>query len=126
MARPGPQARREGGRTDTGLNLAPWDEEPVLVADDPPGEPETHPAGCLCGACFRWCLSDSAPWQAPYRLAAIADPSDADRMREHEELVERGMWLARQDTHHEPPGFGAVLDDLMERLANRCEVIDSL
>ena len=92
---------------------------------DPPGPPETHPAGCLCGPCFRLCLSDDPPWWAPYRLHATHHPEDADRMREHEELVARGMWLARQALPvADPPTLADALDECFESLANRCEVIE--
>lgn len=46
------------------------------------------------------------------------------RLAEHERLVAQGKWLAQREEHKDVPAFGAVLDDLFERLANRCQVVD--
>ena len=96
----------------------------MTVEDDPDGDAESHDSGCLCGKCFRACLSDNAPWWAPYRLAAFHDPEDAMRLAEHERLVAQGRWLAQRATHDDPPHFGAVLDETLENLANRVQVVD--
>lgn len=119
--------------------MGPERFERVIVSDDPPGPAETHAHGCLCGTCFRRCLDADPPWWAPYRLEAfhayrLAELGrwetneakyEAERMRKHELLVARGMWLARtQQPIADPPTLTDALDEYLDRLANRMEVID--